>query len=52
MVVFDYETHPSCKFYEALGGEKIYFKNGNFMGYGWDNLKKLVADAGAITCNS
>jgi ribosomal protein S18 acetylase RimI-like enzyme len=43
MVLFGTAENPSGEFHEALGGEKLYAKNGEFHGgYCWRDLKKLV----------
>lgn len=43
MVLFADPDNPSCRFYEALGGEKLYDHNGAFHGaYGWRNLNDLL----------
>jgi len=43
MVLFGTAENPSCEFHEALGGEKLYAKNGEFHGgYCWRDLKKLA----------
>ncbi len=42
MVLFGVPQNPSCAFHEAVGGEKLYAKNGEFHGgYGWEDLTKL-----------
>ena len=42
MVLFGTPENPSCRFHEAMGGEKLFAKNGQFHGgYCWRNLKKL-----------
>lgn len=44
MVLFGIAQNPSCAFHEALGGEKLYAKNGEFHGgYGWRDLHQLAA---------
>lgn len=44
MVLFGEATNPSCAFYEAMGGERLYAGNGEFHGgYGWRDLTKLVS---------
>jgi ribosomal protein S18 acetylase RimI-like enzyme len=49
MVLFSDPENPSCRFYEALGGEKIFARNGEFHGtYGWHDLRKLVAQAAPL----
>ncbi|HEV8508478.1 MAG TPA: GNAT family N-acetyltransferase [Chitinophagaceae bacterium] len=48
MVLFGTAENPSCKFHEAMGGERLFAKNGEFHGgYCWRDLQKL-ADAGPI----
>ncbi len=43
MVLFGVPQNPSCSFHEALGGEKLYAKNGEFHGgYGWKDLQELA----------
>jgi L-amino acid N-acyltransferase YncA len=43
MVVFSEPDNPSCRFYEALGAERILAGNGEFHGtYGWRDLRKLA----------
>lgn len=44
MVLFGIPQNPSCAFHEALGGERLYAKNGEFHGgYAWRDLNKLSA---------
>ena len=44
MLLFGDATNPSNSFYEAMGGERLYAKNGDFQGgYGWKDLTKLTA---------
>ena len=44
MVLFGIPQNPSCAFHEALGGEKLFAKNGEFHGgYGWSDLQKLAS---------
>jgi ribosomal protein S18 acetylase RimI-like enzyme len=44
MLLFSEPQNPSCRFYEALRGEKIVAANGEFHGaYGWKDLQKLKA---------
>ena len=48
MVLFGTPQNPSCAFHEALGGERLIAKNGEFHGgYGWRDLQKL-----AILCST
>ena len=43
MVLFGVPQNPSCAFHEAIGGERLYAKNGEFHGgYGWKDLGKLA----------
>ena len=43
MVLFGIAQNPSCSFHEAIGGERLYAKNGEFHGgYCWRDLKKLA----------
>ena len=43
MVLFGTPENPSCSFHEAMGGEKLLGKNGQFHGaYCWRDLKKLI----------
>lgn len=45
MLLFGEANNPSNKFYERMGAEKLFAKNGEFHGgYGWTDLKKMVAD--------
>lgn len=42
MVLFSVPQNPSCRFHEALHGERLYDKKGDFHGgYGWRDLQKL-----------
>lgn len=44
MVLFGVAQNPSCAFHEAIGGERLYAKNGEFHGgYCWRDLQKLEA---------
>jgi hypothetical protein len=44
MVLFADPHNPSCRFYEALGAERLLDKAGNFHGgYGWRDLDGLAA---------
>jgi len=44
MVLFGTPQNPSCAFHEALEGEKLFGKNGEFHGgYGWRDLQRLAA---------
>jgi L-amino acid N-acyltransferase YncA len=43
MVLFGTPQNPSCAFHEALGGERLIAKNGEFHGgYGWRDLHRLA----------
>jgi len=43
MILFGIPENPSCRFHEALGGERLYDEHGEFHGgYGWKDLHKLV----------
>jgi ribosomal protein S18 acetylase RimI-like enzyme len=43
MALFSTPQNPSCAFYSALKGEKLYAKNGAFHGgYGWKNIAVLI----------
>jgi L-amino acid N-acyltransferase YncA len=43
MVLFGTPENPSGKFHEAMGGEKMFGKNGEFHGgYCWRDLQKLA----------
>src|SRR5262245_57061880 len=43
MVLFGTPQNPSCAFHEALGGERLIAKNGEFHGgYGWRDLRGLA----------
>lgn len=42
MVLFGVAENPSCTFHEAMGGEKLFSKKGEFHGgYCWRDLKEL-----------
>ncbi len=44
MVLFGVPQNPSCAFHEALEGERLLAKNGDFHGgYGWRDLQRLAA---------
>jgi hypothetical protein len=44
MVLFGTPQNPSCAFHEALGGKKLFAKNGEFHGgYGWQHLEELAS---------
>ena len=43
MVLFGIPQNPSCAFHEAMGGERLYDKNGVFQGgYCWRDLKQVA----------
>jgi len=43
MLLFGEANNPSNKFYERMGSEKLFAKNGEFHGgYGWKDLQKLT----------
>lgn len=45
MLLFGDANNPSNRFYEQMGAEKLFAKNGEFHGgYGWTDLKKLIAN--------
>lgn len=45
MLLFGDANNPSNKFYEQMGAEKLFAKDGEFNGgYGWTNLQKLVVN--------
>jgi GNAT superfamily N-acetyltransferase len=44
MVLFGIPQNPSCHFYEAMGGQRLYAKNGAFHGgYGFPDLQQLAS---------
>lgn len=44
MVLFGVAQNPSCGFHEALGGERLLSKEGEFHGgYGWRDLQRLAS---------
>jgi ribosomal protein S18 acetylase RimI-like enzyme len=44
MLLFADAGNPSCRFYEALGAERLLAANGEFHGgYGWRDLRNLAA---------
>src|SRR5437660_3782139 len=44
MVLFGLARNPSCRFHEALGGERLFSKKGEFHGgYGWRDLQSLAS---------
>jgi len=43
MTLFGIPQNPSCYFHEAMGGERLYNKKGEFDGgYHWTDLKKTA----------
>lgn len=43
MVLFGIPQNPSAYFHEAMGGQKLYSRKGEFHGgYGWTDLRHLV----------
>jgi hypothetical protein len=43
MVLFSEPKNSTGRFFEAIGGQKLYAKNGEFHGgYGWKDLNKLA----------
>jgi hypothetical protein len=43
MVLFGVPQNPSGNFHEALEGQKLFAKNGDFHGgYGWKDLTRLA----------
>ncbi len=47
MLLFGDPGNPSNGFYEAFGAERLYTAEGEFHGgYGWPDLRKLVAQCG------
>lgn len=48
MLLFGDANNPSNRFYEIMGAEKLFARNGEFHGgYGWKDLKKLIANCKA-----
>jgi len=44
MILFGTPQNPSCAFHEALGGERLFAKNGEFHGgYAWRDLGQLAS---------
>ncbi len=44
MVLFGEARNPSCGFWDAIGGERLYAANGKFHGgYGWRDLQRLAS---------
>jgi ribosomal protein S18 acetylase RimI-like enzyme len=44
MLLFSQPENPSCAFFEALGGERLFSESDEFHGaYGWRNLAVLAA---------
>jgi L-amino acid N-acyltransferase YncA len=49
MVLFGVPENPSCAFHEAMGGERLYAKNGEFHGgYGWRDVHDIVKRTGDV----
>lgn len=49
MLLFGHANNPSNGFYERMGGDKLYAKDGEFHGgYGWKDLQKLVIHCKAV----
>ena len=45
MLLFSEAENPSCRFFDALGGERLLSEAGEFHGgYGWRTLEQLVHD--------
>jgi L-amino acid N-acyltransferase YncA len=45
MLLFGDANNPSNKFYEQMGAEKLFAKNGEFHGgYGWADLQNLIVN--------
>lgn len=45
MLLFSQPENPSCRFFEALGGEKLLSDSGEFHGaYGWREIHGLASD--------
>jgi GNAT superfamily N-acetyltransferase len=43
MVLFGEARNPSCACWDALGGERLYSREGEFHGgYGWNDLRRLA----------
>ena len=43
-LLFGDANNPSNKFYEIMGAEKLFAKNGDFHGgYGWKKIEKLLS---------
>jgi GNAT superfamily N-acetyltransferase len=48
MLLFGDATNPSNGFYEAMGGERLFARSGEFHGgYGWRDLHALVGRCSA-----
>src|SRR5215472_10399138 len=44
MVLFGDARNPSCRFWDALGGERLHAPGGRFHGgYGWRDLQRLAS---------
>ncbi|MCD8511347.1 MAG: GNAT family N-acetyltransferase [Bacillus sp. (in: Bacteria)] len=55
MGLWTFHEHPSCRFFESLGGKQIYNKKTTIAGkeleevaYGWDNLQSFLVDKGKL----
>lgn len=49
MLLFGDANNSSNKFYEQMGAEKLFAKNGEFHGgYGWNDLQNLIANCNNI----
>lgn len=45
MLLFGDANSPSNGFYERMGGEKLFAKNGEFHGgYGWKDLRRVISN--------
>jgi GNAT superfamily N-acetyltransferase len=43
MLLFSEAANPSTRFYEAMGGQRLYDPKGNFHGgYGWSSLEHII----------
>jgi GNAT superfamily N-acetyltransferase len=48
MLLFGDANNPTNGFYEAMGGERLFARNGDFHGaYGWRDLNELMRDCEA-----
>lgn len=55
MGLWTFHEHPSCRFFEGLGGKQIYNKQTTIAGkvlkevaYGWDDIQSFSVDAGIL----